>query len=121
MSRKTLSKASGVSERYLAELERGTGNASLLVLRQIAEALSIEVAALVSDRPERPIDLTLAILQLERLGPTELGEARQLIAQRFGRAGTCAEGRIALVGLRGAGKTTLGQLAAQALDVPRPS
>lgn len=118
MSRKTLSKASGVSERYLAELERGTGNASLLVLRQIAEALSIEVAALVSDRPERPIDLTLAILQLERLGPTELGEARQLIAQRFGRAGTCAEGRIALVGLRGAGKTTLGQLAAQALDVP---
>jgi XRE family aerobic/anaerobic benzoate catabolism transcriptional regulator len=80
--------------------------------------LSIEVAALVSDRPERPIDLTLAILQLERLAPAELGEARQLIAQRFGRGGTCAEGRIALVGLRGAGKTTLGQLAAQALDVP---
>ena len=39
MSRKSLSKASGVSERYLAELERGAGNASLLVLRQIAEAL----------------------------------------------------------------------------------
>ena len=118
MSRKSLSRASGVSERYLAELERGAGNASLLVLRQIAEALSIEAAALVSDAPERPVDLTLALHQLERLSPAELAEARRLIAQRFGQAGASAQGRIALVGLRGAGKTTLGQLAAQALAVP---
>ena len=66
MSRKSLSRASGVSERYLAELERGAGNASLLVLRQIAEALSIEASSLVSDAPERPVDLTLALHQLER-------------------------------------------------------
>jgi XRE family aerobic/anaerobic benzoate catabolism transcriptional regulator len=118
MSRKVLSRASGVSERYLAELERGAGNASLLVLRQIAHALSIEASALVSDEPERPIDLTLSIHQLERLSPAELAEARQLIAQRFGMAGSSAHGRIALVGLRGAGKTTLGQLAAEALAVP---
>ena len=118
MSRKSLSQASGVSERYLAELERGAGNASLLVLRQIADALSIEAAALVSDAPERPVDLTLALHQLERLSPAELAEARRLIAQRFGQAGASAQGRIALVGLRGAGKTTLGQLAAQALAVP---
>jgi XRE family aerobic/anaerobic benzoate catabolism transcriptional regulator len=118
MSRKVLSAASGVSERYLAELERGAGNASLLVLRQIAEALSIETAALVSDQPERPIDLTLAVHQLERLSPSELSEARRLIAQRFGMGGPTARGRIALVGLRGAGKTTLGQLAAEALAVP---
>jgi XRE family aerobic/anaerobic benzoate catabolism transcriptional regulator len=118
MSRKSLAKASGVSERYLAELERGAGNASLLVLRQIADALSVEAAALVTDAPERPIDLTLALHQLERLTPSELGEARRLIAQRFGQAGAAAQGRIALVGLRGAGKTTLGQLAAQALGVP---
>jgi len=118
MSRKSLAKASGVSERYLAELERGAGNASLLVLRQIADALSIEAAALVSDAPERPIDLTLALHQLERLTPSELGEARRLIAQRFGQTGAVAQGRIALIGLRGAGKTTLGQLAAQALGVP---
>jgi len=118
MSRRILSKASGVSERYLAQLERGAGNASALVLRQIAEALSIEVAALVTDRPERPIDLTLAILQLERLAPAELAEARRLIAQRFSPDGTGAEGRIALVGLRGAGKTTLGRRAAQSLDAP---
>jgi XRE family transcriptional regulator, aerobic/anaerobic benzoate catabolism transcriptional regulator len=118
MSRKSLSKASGVSERYLAELERGAGNASLLVLRQIAEALSIEAAALVSDALERPVDLTLALHQLERLSSADLAEARRLIAQRFGQAGSPPQGRIALVGLRGAGKTTLGQLAAQALAVP---
>jgi XRE family aerobic/anaerobic benzoate catabolism transcriptional regulator len=118
MSRKSLSRASGVSERYLAELERGAGNASLLVLRQIADALSIEAAALVSDALERPVDLTLALHQLERLSPADLAEARRLIAQRFGQAGPSAQGRIALVGLRGAGKTTLGQLAAQALAVP---
>jgi XRE family aerobic/anaerobic benzoate catabolism transcriptional regulator len=118
MSRKSLARASGVSERYLAELERGAGNASLLVLRQIAHALSIEAAALVSDAPERPIDLTLILLQLERLSPAELGEARRLIAQRFGQTGAAAQGRVALIGLRGAGKTTLGQLAAQALAVP---
>jgi XRE family aerobic/anaerobic benzoate catabolism transcriptional regulator len=118
MSRKVLSRASGVSERYLAELERGAGNASLLVLRQIAEALSIEAAALVSDEPEQPIDLTLAMHQLQRLSPDELAEARELIAQRFGAAAAPAQGRIALVGLRGAGKTTLGQLAAEAMGVP---
>jgi XRE family aerobic/anaerobic benzoate catabolism transcriptional regulator len=89
-----------------------------LVLRQIAEALSIEVAALVTDRPERPIDLTLAILQLERLAPAELADARRLIIQRFSSGGTGAEARIALVGLRGAGKTTLGRRAANTLDVP---
>jgi XRE family aerobic/anaerobic benzoate catabolism transcriptional regulator len=118
MSRRILSKASGVSERYLAQLERGAGNASVLVLRRIAEALSIEAAALVTDRPERPIDLTLAILQLERLAPLELAEARRLIAQRFSPGGTGTEGRIALIGLRGAGKTTLGQRAAQLLNMP---
>jgi XRE family aerobic/anaerobic benzoate catabolism transcriptional regulator len=118
MSRKILSKASGVSERYLAELERGAGNASLLVLRQIADALGVEVAHLVGDLPERPIDLTLAVHQLERLSAAELAEARRLLVQRFGRQGTSAQGRIALIGLRGAGKTTLGQRAAQALGVP---
>jgi XRE family transcriptional regulator, aerobic/anaerobic benzoate catabolism transcriptional regulator len=118
MSRKVLSAASGVSERYLAELERGAGNASLLVLRQIAEALGLEAAELVSDRSERAVDLTLAVHQLERLSPPELAEVRRLLAQRFGRTDASAKGRVALIGLRGAGKTTLGERAAQALSVP---
>src|SRR5262245_63765527 len=118
MSRKSLSKASGVSERYLAELERGAGNASLLVLRQIAEALGLEIAALISERPELPLELALAIHQLERLSPAELAQARDLLAQRFVANGKMSDGRIALVGLRGAGKTTLGRLAAERLDMP---
>jgi XRE family aerobic/anaerobic benzoate catabolism transcriptional regulator len=118
MSRKILSKASGVSERYLAELERGAGNASLLVLRQIADALGLEVAQLIGDEPERPVDLTLAIHQLQRLSSAELAEARRMLAQRFGKSEASTKGRIALVGLRGAGKTTLGQLAAKALGIP---
>ncbi|HEY1246043.1 MAG TPA: helix-turn-helix transcriptional regulator [Hyphomicrobiaceae bacterium] len=117
MSRKVLSQASGVSERYLAELERGAGNASLLVLRQVADALGLEVAQLVGDAPERPIDLALTLHQLERLPPADLAEARRLLAQRFGPA-KAALGRVALVGLRGAGKTTLGQRTAEALGVP---
>src|SRR5262245_2718235 len=117
MSRKVLSQASGVSERYLAELERGAGNASLLVLRQVADALGLEVAQLVSDGPERSIDLALALHQLGRLSPAELAEARRLLAERFGTAKTKHE-RIALVGLRGAGKSTLGQRAAEAMGAP---
>jgi len=118
MSRKSLSQASGVSERYLAELERGAGNASLLVLRQIAEALGLEIAALISERPELPLELALAMHQLERLTPVELAQARELLAQRFAANGVTSDGRIALVGLRGAGKTTLGRLAAERLNMP---
>lgn len=118
MSRKSLSQASGVSERYLAELERGAGNASLLVLRQIAEALGMEIAALVSERPELPLELALAMHQLERLTPAELAQARHLIQQRFEASGKLSDARIALVGLRGAGKTTLGALAAEKLNMP---
>src|SRR5215510_1080089 len=118
MSRKSLSQASGVSERYLAELERGAGNASLLVLRQIAEALGLEMAALVSERPELPLELRLAMHQLERLSPNELAQARHLIHERFEAHGRASDGRIALVGLRGAGKTTLGRSAAEKLNMP---
>src|SRR5262245_36317837 len=118
MSRKSLSKASGVSERYLAELERGAGNASLLVLRQIAEALGLEMASLVGERPELPLELRLAMHQLERLTPAQLAEVRHLIQQRFEANGKTSDGRIALVGLRGAGKTTLGRRAAEKLAMP---
>jgi XRE family transcriptional regulator, aerobic/anaerobic benzoate catabolism transcriptional regulator len=122
MSRKVLAQASGVSERYLAELERGAGNASLLVMRQIAAAMSVRVADLVSENRDRSVDLTLAVNQLERLTPTQLAEARAMIAARF-RAVAAAPAhaqrpkRIALIGLRGAGKTTLGSMLASALGL----
>jgi transcriptional regulator with XRE-family HTH domain len=55
MSRKALAKHSDVSERYLAQLEGGTGNCSIVLLRRIAHALSVRVAELIDDRPERAI------------------------------------------------------------------
>lgn len=119
MSRKVLSQSSGVSERYLAELERGTGNASLLILRKIARAMCLKVSDFVSETPERPVDLTLAITQLERLGPSDTMEARRLLAERFGPGKkNKAAGIVALIGLRGAGKVPIGRLAAESMGVP---
>lgn len=119
MSRKALSQASGVSERYLAELERGSGNASLLVLRSIAEALGTRVHEITIDEDDRSIDKTLAIQHLENLGATQAAEARQLLVGRFGRKPQTSVARIALVGLRGAGKGKLANALAKALGVPR--
>ena len=56
LTRKSLSLASGVSERYLADLESGAGNASLMVLRRIATALRMEMDALLSARPDPSTD-----------------------------------------------------------------
>ncbi len=119
MSRKILARDSGVSERYLAQLEGGNGNASVLLLRQIARAMDMQLADLVSDAPERPVDTTLILQFLGRLSADELSEARHLLAQSFEAAeGTRAPGRIALIGLRGGGKSTLGKKLAQHLRVP---
>lgn len=117
MSRRLLAEVSGVSERYLAELERGAGNASLLVLRQIATALSVRISDLISDRPDPPVDLMLAVHKLERLSPEDLQAARRLLTDRFGHVFE-PEGRIALIGLRGAGKTTIGRRAAEIAGLP---
>ena len=118
MSRKILSQASGVSERYLADLESGTGNASLLVLRQIATAMGIEVADLVTEAAERPVDFDRAVHLLQRLSSDQLADARALLSGRFDQARRARAGRIALIGLRGAGKTTIGLLASERLGVP---
>ncbi len=83
MTRKTLSEASGVSERYLAQLESGQGNMSVLLLRKVARAMGLPIERLVQEEERAP------------------------------RAG-----RIALVGLRGAGKSTLGKKLADTLGVP---
>ena len=119
MSRRILSRASGVSERYLAQLETGKGNISIALLRKVAEAMSVPLADLVREGSERLVDLTLLIRKLERLQPDELAEANRLLTETLGLGETVHRmDRIALTGLRGAGKTTLGAALAQRLDVP---
>ena len=119
MSRSALAKHARVSERYLAQLETGRGNCSIVLLRRIARAMGVPVAELVDDRPERPVETVLLNQFLERLSPQELREARELLLGRFGGAfGDLRRNRIALIGLRGGGKSTLGRLLAEKLGVP---
>jgi len=119
MTRKILARDSGVSERYLAQLETGQGNVSILLLRQIAQALDTPLQALVLDGPEPPVDLVHTTEFLRRLPATELVKARRVLVEHFGGVDLEARrGRIALVGLRGAGKSTLGAMLADRLEAP---
>ncbi len=119
MTRKILARDSGVSERYLAQLEGGQGNISILLLRDIARALDIRLEALVLDGPEPPVDLVHTLEFLRRLPASDLLQARQLLVQNFGGLDQAARrDRIALIGLRGAGKSTLGTKLAEHLGVP---
>jgi len=119
MTRKILARDSDVSERYLAQLESGHGNISIVLLRQVAQAMGLPLADLVREGPEHPVEFTLLVQSLARLDPRELAEARKLLASSFGAAVERERRhRIALIGLRGAGKSTLGARLAKKLGVP---
>jgi XRE family transcriptional regulator, aerobic/anaerobic benzoate catabolism transcriptional regulator len=119
MTRKILARDSDVSERYLAQLETGQGNISIVLLRQIAHAMGLPLGDLVREEPDRPVELTLLIQTLSRLPGKDLAQARKLLGETFGAAvASERRHRIALIGLRGAGKSTLGAMLAKALAVP---
>lgn len=112
MSRKILARDSGVSERYLAQLEGGAGNISILLLRQIARAMDLPITDFLGDRAPMGVDLALLLRQMEDLSAEQLQELQAFIRDRFGVV-PGVKRHIALIGLRGAGKTTLGQNLAQ--------
>ena len=114
MTRRMLAHDSGISERYLAQLEGGLGNFSIVLLRRLAKAIDVPVAELVSDEPPHPVAYSLLVERLRRLRPLELSEASAMLTQRFGDRSGRVE-RIALIGLRGAGKSTLGAALAKHL------
>jgi len=118
MSRKLLAHHAGISERYLTQLESGKGNVSLVLLRQIASALGLPITRLVEDQPVSP-EMTLARQFLSRLSPSQLKAAYASLTTWFASDANLSRAhRIALVGLRGAGKTTLGTALAKEMDVP---
>ena len=117
MTRKALAGHAKVSERYLAQLEVGKGNCSIVLLRRIARAIGLPVTQLVRDGAEPPLEMVLLTQFLERLAPDMLVEARKLVTEHFSSASVDRR-RIALLGLRGGGKSTLGQLLADKLGVP---
>ena len=119
MTRKALARHAKVSERYLAQLEAGLGNGSIVLLRRIARAIGLPVTQLVHEGDEPQLDLVLLSQFLDRLSPPALAEARNLLLRHFSAPSDDARRqRIALIGLRGGGKSTLGHLAAERLGLP---
>jgi XRE family aerobic/anaerobic benzoate catabolism transcriptional regulator len=119
MTRKALAQHAKVSERYLAQLEAGLGNGSIVLLRRIARAIGLPVTQLVHEGSEPALDLVLLSQFLERLPPPALAQARTLLLKHFGESSADERHqRIALIGLRGGGKSTLGRLLAERLGVP---
>jgi XRE family aerobic/anaerobic benzoate catabolism transcriptional regulator len=109
-----------VSERHLANLESGTGNASILILLQVAQALQCSIFELLGDVTTSSPEWLLIRELLEHRSEAELRRARVQLGEMFGSHGDeqARANRIALVGLRGAGKTTLGQRLADDLGFP---
>lgn len=124
MTRKALSVATDVSERHLANLEYGIGNASILILLQVAQALQCSLAELLGDVTTRSPEWLLIRELLEQRDEATLKRVRTAIGEMLGTGGSHGEGassrssRVALVGLRGAGKSTLGAMLAEELGFP---
>jgi XRE family aerobic/anaerobic benzoate catabolism transcriptional regulator len=118
MSRKLLARESRVSERYLAQLESGSGNMSVMLLRRVAAALGVTLAdALAPDRDDDAVRAAMRRM-LERVPLHRLDDVVAQLSADFGDAQDARRERIALIGLRGAGKSTLAAMLAEALHVP---
>jgi len=110
LTRRAVAQAAEVSERHLANLESGTGNASILILLQVAQALQCSIFELLGDVTTSSPEWLLIREMLGQRSEADLRRVRVQIAEMFGATQDAARtNRIALVGLRGAGKTTLGQ------------
>jgi XRE family aerobic/anaerobic benzoate catabolism transcriptional regulator len=119
ITRRQLASDSGISERYLAQIESGQGNPSIIVLKAVALAMDMPITELLPVSGKRHVALNRITELLGRLRTTELPSVAQMIEQRIEASAASERGRrIALVGLRGAGKTTLGQMLAKKLGWP---
>ncbi|AOZ06620.1 helix-turn-helix transcriptional regulator [Cupriavidus malaysiensis] len=124
MSRKDLARGADVSERYLANLETGTGNASVLLLRQVAHALDVPLPVVLAEVDDqggpRAAEFTQLMQWMAQLPGDQLARVREACRNALAPADSrdARHRRVALIGLRGAGKSTLGRGLAQALGVP---
>ena len=116
MTRKMLAADSAVSERYLAQLEQGQGNISIGLLQRVAKALRTDLGEMLRGGNDVSAEQVLINELIQRLDSDEQHRALQLLYQNFSATQDCR--RIALVGMRGAGKTSLGSRLAEHLDIP---
>jgi XRE family aerobic/anaerobic benzoate catabolism transcriptional regulator len=113
MTRKALVQQSGISLAYLARVENGTGNISLSLLQRLALALNLPIETFLSAENAPNADFALIVEFLKRQSPERLARIRR---QLFGSHDHAQ--RVALVGIRGVGKSTLGPLLAEHLGMP---
>ncbi|CAN5807728.1 helix-turn-helix transcriptional regulator [soil metagenome] len=120
VTRKALAASADVSERHLANLEYGVGNASILVLNQVAQALHCSLAEMIGDVTTSTPEWLLIRELLEGRDEATLRRVREVMGPLLGTGGGHAarSPRIALIGLRGAGKSTLGRMLAEDLGFP---
>jgi len=114
LTRKQVSQQADVSERHLAQLEAGEGNISVVLLERIAGALQVPMASLFLPQTDEPAEKRLIQRFLERLPQHRLEDVVFRLMRDFGHEEKMRRMRIALIGMRGAGKSTLGaRLAAE--------
>jgi XRE family aerobic/anaerobic benzoate catabolism transcriptional regulator len=119
MSRKVLARESNISERYIAQLESGEGNVSIILLRRVAAATNCRLEELIADPDRASADWALISALLRDAPPAQVERIKAVLTGASpSDASSAAEGRIALIGLRGAGKSTLGAAAAKTLKWP---
>jgi len=118
MTRKLLAQQAEVSERYLAQLESGEGNVSIVLLRRIAGALNLTPAVLLDGEAADSLERRLVQRLLEGVPAHRLEDVIFRLMRDFGQEEAARRKRIALIGLRGAGKSTLGVLLSRALETP---
>ncbi len=117
MTRKLVARNAAVSERHLAHLETGDGNVSVVLLRHIAQALGVSLTELLTSEVEDTVERRLIRRFLERLPQHRLEEVVFRLMRDFGHEEAVRRKRVALIGLRGAGKSTLGNRLARELGV----
>jgi len=113
MSRKVLAKVSGISERYIAQLEAGRGNVSIVLLRRVSNAMGAHLEDLIPAAEPSP-DWAVIRDLLRKASPAQIAQAKDILAgQNASMQRRMSFAGIALIGLRGAGKSTLGKLLAK--------
>ena len=108
MTRKAVAREADVSERYLGQLEAGEGNISIVLLRRVTQALSATLAE-VLEPESASAERRLISRLLEKVPAHRVEDLIFRLMRDFGKDEDGRRKRIALIGLRGAGKTTLGQ------------
>jgi XRE family aerobic/anaerobic benzoate catabolism transcriptional regulator len=115
MSRKVLAKVSGISERYIAQLESGKGNVSIVLLRRVSNAMGAHLEDLIpatEPAPDWPVIRDL----VRKATPNQIAQAKDVLSGQGSGASALRRtsfAGIALIGLRGAGKSTLGKMLAK--------